>query len=154
MLTGFGDLDSSLGVFDQLRRRMDRLWDDFDSTWSDDRFWPTASLPSSTWPLVNLYDTGSNLVVNAEVPGLNEKNLQVNLSNDTLSISGERRVVAPEGYSVHRQERGTVKFARSFSLPCKVDGERITASVKDGLLTITLPKAAEAQPRQIAVVSR
>jgi HSP20 family protein len=150
MLTRFGDFESPL--FDELRRRMDRLWEDFDSAHSV-ASWPAIPIASSAWPLVNLYDAGANLVVTADVPGANEKNLQINVGNDILSISGERKVDSHEGYSVHRQERGAVRFARSFTLPSKVEAERTTATVKDGVLTITLPKAAEAQPRQIAVRS-
>jgi HSP20 family protein len=153
MLTRFADFDTTFGIFDELRRRMDRLWDDFEPAWSETPGWAASSLAASSWPSVNLYDSGAKLVVVAEVPGMNDKNIQVTLSNDTLSISGERKTETPEGYSVHRRERGSVQFSRSFALPSKVDGERIVASVKDGVLTITLPKAAEAQPRQIAVKS-
>ena len=87
----------------------------------------------------------------ADVPGLSEKDVQVTLNERGLSLSGERKVVAPEGYSAHRQERSHVKFARSLQLPCKVNPDQASASVKNGVLTITLAKAAEAQPRQIAV---
>ncbi|WP_394841022.1 Hsp20/alpha crystallin family protein [Pendulispora brunnea] len=150
MFTGFGDFDKTLTTFDELRRRMDRLWSEFDGSWDDPR-WPSTSLASSTWPLVNLYDAGANLVVKADVPGVSEKDLQIHISNGTLSIGGERKSVVPEGYTAHRQERGEVKFLRSFSVPSKVDAERITATIKDGVLTVTMPKAPEAQPRQITV---
>ncbi|HEV3188904.1 MAG TPA: Hsp20/alpha crystallin family protein [Polyangiaceae bacterium] len=156
MLTRFGDFDSALAMFDQLRRRMDRLWEDFDSTYAYGDY--QGGLPTSlsaasaaAWPLVNVYDAGANLVVLADVPGLNEKTIQLQISDGTLSLSGERKVDVPKGYSVHRQERLAVAFSRSFALPSKVDAERIKASVKDGVLSITLPKAAEAQPRQITV---
>jgi HSP20 family protein len=152
MLTRYGDFESALTVFEELRRRMDRLWDDFDSAQSS-AGWSGTLTGASTWPLLDLYDAGANLVVTADVPGMNEKNLQINIGNGTLSISGERKADAPKAYSVHRQERGAIRFARSVSLPTKVEAERATAVVKDGVLTITLPKAAEAQPRQIAIRS-
>jgi len=60
-------------------------------------------------------------------------------------------VRAPEGYSAHRQERPSVNFSRSFTLPCRVNADRTIGSVKDGVLTITLEKAADAMPRQIAI---
>jgi HSP20 family protein len=66
-------------------------------------------------------------------------------------MSGERKPDESQGYYVHRQERVPVKFSRSFSLPCKVDPEKSTATLKNGVLTITLPKATSAQPRQITV---
>ena len=71
-----------------------------------------------------------------------------------LTISGERKVEAPEGYSVHRQERGSVKFSRSFTFPCRIDTEKASATVKDGVLTIKLAKAAEAKPRKITVTAQ
>jgi hypothetical protein len=61
------------------------------------------------------------------------------------------QVKAPEGYSAHRQERPAVRFSRSFALPCRVNPEKATAAVKNGILTVTLEKAADAMPRQIAV---
>ena len=82
---------------------------------------------------------------------MSEADIELTLDAEVLSISGERKAVAPEGYSVHRRERPHVKFARSVTLPCKVDVEKTKASVKDGVLTITLAKAPEATPRRIAV---
>ena len=65
-------------------------------------------------------------------------------------MSGSRTVAAPEGYSVHRRERADLKFSRSFALPVRVDWERVDASVVNGLLTVRMHKAPEAQPQQIA----
>jgi HSP20 family protein len=62
-------------------------------------------------------------------------------------------VAPPEGYSVHRQERTASRFSRSFTLPCAVNGDAISASLEHGVLTVTLPKAPESQPRQITVKS-
>jgi len=75
----------------------------------------------------------------------------VSLEDGVLSVSGERKVSAPEGHAVHRRERPALRFARSVSLPVKIDAEKVTATVKDGVLTITLAKAPEARPRQITV---
>lgn len=83
---------------------------------------------------------GSNFVLTADVPGMSDKDLQITLHADSLGISGERKIDAPEGYSIHRQERSGVKFSRSFSLPCKVNAEETSASVRNGVLTITLRK--------------
>jgi HSP20 family protein len=68
-----------------------------------------------------------------------------------MMISGERRTSVPAGYVAHRQERGSYTFSRSFALPCPVDPEKASAAVRDGVLTVTLEKAAEARPRQITV---
>jgi HSP20 family protein len=128
---------------------MSQLLDDFDSDW------PSTSLFGSgrTWPRINLSDSGDRVVVTAEVPGLSEKDVSVSIEKDVLSISGERHIQAPEGYSIHRQERGDFKFARSVAMPCKVEIEKATATVRNGVLTVALPKAPEAQPKRIEVRS-
>jgi HSP20 family protein len=146
MLTFYNDWDRSLA---ELRQQMSQLLDDFDSDW------PSTSLFGwgRTWPRINLADSGDKVVVTAEVPGLSEKEVAVTIEQDVLSISGERRLQAPEGYSIHRQERGDFKFARSVAMPCKVDVEKATATVRNGVLTVALPKAPEAQPKRIEVRS-
>jgi HSP20 family protein len=87
----------------------------------------------------------------ADVPGLRDKDVEVSLDNDVLTLSGERRTDVPEGYQVHRQERRPTRFSRSFTLPFKVNVEQLSAEMRDGILTVKLPKAPEAQPRKIAV---
>lgn len=145
MLTRFSDFDKTFAMMDQLRRRMDHLFGDYESG----RF---ADFPTvSALPRFNVYDTPGALIVQAEVPGLSEKDIELNLNDDVLTVSGARKSDAPEGYSVHRRERAPYKFSRSLSLPYKVDGEKCSATVKHGLLTINLPKIPEAQPRKIAV---
>ena len=151
MLTRYTDFDRALLMMDELRHRMHRLWDPYDG----DGDWPRTDEDvrgrSAAWPRVNLFDTGATLVVLAEVPGLSEKDLQLTINQDVLTLKGERKNDAPEGSSVHRQERAPVRFARSFTLPTKIDPEKAVATVKDGVLTITLPKAPEAQPRHISI---
>ena len=66
-------------------------------------------------------------------------------------MTAERKLTAPEGYAPRRQERASFRFSRSVALPVKVDPEKVTAAVKDGVLTVTLSKAEEARPRQIQV---
>ncbi len=145
MLTRFVDFDRSFDLMDELRRRMNRVWDDFEPARGG------LERASAAWPKVNVYDAGASLVVKADVPGMSDKDLTVNLDDGTLTIAGERKADAPKGYSVHRQERGALRFSRSLTLPCRVDGEKTTAVVKDGVLTVTLAKTPDAQPRRIAV---
>lgn len=156
MWARFGDLDHTLALMDEVRRRMDRVWDDYEPGWPAGRPRRSirAALASATWPRVNLLDAGSSVVLKADVPGMTEKDVQVNLDDGALTISGERRADAPAGYTAVRQERAGVKFSRSISLPCKVNPELASADLKDGVLTITLTKALEAQPRQISVVAK
>src|SRR5262249_14038543 len=105
----------------------------------------------SAWPQVEWSDTGANLALTVELPGFGEKDVQLSIHQDLLTIAGERKTDAPAGYVAHRQERLPVKFTRTYSLPTKVDPERSSAALKNGVLTVTLAKSAEAQPKQIAV---
>jgi len=150
MFSRFGDESRDFALLDEFRRRIDRLWEDMDTSWPANSS-NARTHSSSAWPRINLYDAGSNLVLKADVPGLSEKDVHVTLNESGVSISGERKVAPPEGYSAHRQERTSFGFSRSLSLPCKVNPEQTEASVKNGVLTVTLAKAPEAQPRQIAV---
>jgi len=148
MLTHFDDFRTFANM-EQLRRRMDRLFEDFEGGprrgQDPERMW------SGRFPRLSFADKGGNIVLEADLPGLSEKDVQLSIHQDVLTVSGERKPDAPQGAYVHRQERRPVKFSRSFALPCKVDPERSLATLKNGVLTVTLAKAAEAQPRQIAV---
>ncbi len=139
------DYDRTFGALDDFRRRMDRLFEGFDSRWGAGEGFGVV------WPRAELRDTGAELVLEAEVPGLTEKDVQLTVTQDTLGLAGERKLDVPEGYSVHRRERGQQRCARSFALPTRVDVDHVMATVKNGILTVTLPKSADARPRQIAV---
>lgn len=143
MLTHWTRFDRTLSMMDELQRRMNRLFAEYEPA--------RAAGVAAAWPPVNLYDAGESLVVEAMVPGLSEDELDIRCNQGVLTLSGERKAEGPEGYRVHRQERGSLRFSRSFSFPCEVDLEKATAHVKHGVLTVTLPKSPEAKPRQIAV---
>jgi HSP20 family protein len=100
---------------------------------------------------VSFDDQGGAFVVRAELPGLSEKDLELTATATTLTLRGERKVEVPQGYSTHRSERTGYRFARTFELPSKVDSDRVEARLENGVLTVTLPKAPEAQPKQINV---
>jgi len=145
MLTFYEGWDRS---FDELRRQMAQLFDEYDNgSWLS----PSLFGGAQVWPRINLVDTGAALVLTADVPGLSEKDVQVSIEKDVLSIAGERKLTPLEGYSIQRQERGAFRFTRNFNLPSRIDNEKATATVKQGVLTVTLPKAAEAQPRRIEI---
>jgi len=146
MLT-WDDIDRTFSAFENFRRRMDRWYQDADGL----RGALEGGFARQTWPRTNIYDNGKELVLQAEVPGLSDKEIQLTVTQDAVGLTGERKPDAPEAYSVHRQERGAWKFSRSFTLPVKIDPEKATATVKHGILTVTLPKSAESQPRKIAV---
>lgn len=145
---GWSDFDDMFSAMSQLRTHMDRVFEDA----ATGRAWEARGLSGlGGWPRANLTDNGSSISVTAEVPGLSEKDVKVSLNQDVLTLSGQRPIEAPKGYSTHRQERPSVEFSRSFSLPCRVNPEQATAAVKNGILTVTLEKAADAMPRQISV---
>jgi len=107
----------------------------------------------TTWaPAVDIYETEDELVVKADLPDVSEKDLDVRIENNTLTIRGERKFekkVEEENYL--RVERTYGSFSRSFSLPNTVNSEAIKAEYKNGVLTIELPKRAESKPKQIKV---
>lgn len=130
----------------QLMRRMDRLFGD---AWSDllRDFGPAAPFPA-----VNLWEDGENLYAEAEVPGLSMNDIEVLVVDNELTIKG-RRQAAEERKDVvyHRQERGALEFSRVLSLPCPVNPDRVQATLKDGVLRITMPKVEQARARRIEV---
>lgn len=142
MLRRWYDIERDMAVMDELRRRMEDVFGETSR--------PTTRMTGS-WPRANLYDAGNSLVAVVSLPGLNEEDIQIEAHQDALTISGTRKVEVPEGYRVHRQERRPGRFSRSFGLPCAVDLEKTKATLKDGLLTVTMEKHAAAQPRQIAI---
>lgn len=103
-----------------------------------------------TWaPAVDVHEDASNLVLFADLPGVEEKDVSISIDKNVLTLRGERRLeTAGEAQRVERVQ-GT--FSRSFTLPPTVDAERITATLRAGVLSVTLPKKTEAQPRQIKV---
>lgn len=147
MYPRWNELDRTLAVFEELQRRMNQAFTDLDHGRQGDQ----RTAGHGSWPPVNLYDTGEELLLVAQVPGVPQDAITINANQDVLTINGERKSGVPEGYSVHRQERGDVTFSRSFTFPCKVDLEQATAITRDGVLTVRLAKAPEAKPRQITV---
>ncbi len=146
MSYGSNSFERSTDVWDEMRRRMEQLWDEMDGG-------QRATQMGTAWPRMNVLDNGDTLEVVAEVPGVGENDLTLNVHLEQLVLEGERRVRAPEGYATHRQERPSLRFARSITLPCRVDADRTRASLKDGVLTVVLPKAADARPRTIQVTT-
>jgi HSP20 family protein len=147
--TGWHQFDDMFATFNDLRTRMDSLFDDvFGGPLQSVR---ALGASYEGWPRANLVDDGNQLVLTAEVPGLSERDVKLTLNQEVVTISGERKVEVPEGYSVHRRERANVNFTRSFALPCRVSADRASAAVKDGILSVTLEKSADAVPRQITV---
>jgi HSP20 family protein len=131
----------------QLRREMDRLFGDF--------FGPggtaQAMFPARGFPALNIWEQGDALLAEAEVPGVKAEDVDVSVVGAELVIKGRRGGGHPDGVSYHRRERGVGEFSRTVRLPVEVDAAKVYASLQDGILRITLPKAATAKPRKIEV---
>lgn len=140
--TGLNNPFQDIGT---MRQQMDRLFDALSGS--------TSALPSSgVFPLTNITENKDGFCVRAELPGIKSDELDIQVAEKGISLTGERKI-AEEGDSVkyHRREREAGKFSRFIALPSEIDAENVDASLKDGVLTITIPKAEAAKPRQIAV---
>ena len=107
--------------------------------------------PSGWTPAVDLYETPDSYVVTAEVPGMSREDLDIQVHDGRVTIAGLRRERTLPCEQFHRVERGHGSFSRTFQLPLPVDPEHVTADLRDGVLTVTCPKPADASARRIQV---
>ncbi len=136
---------SALGLQDEIND----LFRDFFRGWDVNG---KDSMPGSWAPAVDIEENENEFVVHADVPGIPKKDISIRVSDGALMITGERKEEKTEGKGRNRRtERVYGSFARSFSLPSSVDGEKVKAAYKDGVLTVTLPKKEEAKLKEIAV---
>src|SRR4029453_9033024 len=103
----------------------------------------------NVFPLVNVFADADGLVVQAEVPGVKADQLHVQVDPGRLTISGERTFPTEKDVSYHRRERRSGRFSRTIQLPPEANSEQVEAELRNGLLTIHVPKQAAAKPRQI-----
>jgi HSP20 family protein len=127
--------------FIQLRREMEDLFNNVGIDFASGR----------TYPPLNIWSDGNNIMVEAEMPGVKSEDLEILAVGNELTIRGRRRPIDGEKVTFHRQERGLGEFSRVVALPVEVDADRIEARLADGVLTLTLPKAESARPRQVKV---
>lgn len=147
MWTRVNDIDRMVGAMDLFRSRMNRLFSNYDRFSDQGYGWHLAD----GTPRTNFYDTGSQFEIRAEVPGLTKDDLNIKIQGNYLEVSGTRKPDAPEGYKAHRVERSAASFTRSFTLPSEVDAEKIEASLNEGILSLTLPKAEAAKPKLVTI---
>jgi HSP20 family protein len=137
--------EGSLPDFDQVRREVLRLLDTATGDGAPD---PGAGV----FPPMNISQDDDNFFLRAEVPGIKPAELSISALRNRVSISGKREIPREnERVSYHRRERPEGAFNRTVTLPMEVDPERVDARYAEGVLTLTLPKAEQAKPRQIAV---
>jgi HSP20 family protein len=133
--------------FSTLQDRMNRLFRETQGSSQDE------TLTSSSFaPAVDVYEDEHNVTLKIEVPGIDEKDIDVRIENNTLTVHGERKIEKEEKEENYRRvERQYGSFTRTFNLPPTVDAEKVQADYDKGVLNITLPKKAEAKPKQIKV---
>lgn len=106
---------------------------------------------TQAYPPINLWETDDALIAEAELPGLTMDNVELLVMGDALTLKGRRIAADHSGANVHRSERATGEFVRSLTLPLAVNPDAVEATLKDGILTVRMPKSAEARPRKIQV---
>ena len=134
--------------------RWSNLRDDLNSL-LESPFWSAfgwaGELFSGWSPALDLYQSNDNMIAVVELPGMRKEEIEISLHDGTLTIAGERKSETPNGEKAERSERYVGKFRRSITLHARVDANRVSATYRDGILTVTLPKAEEAKPKQIQV---
>ncbi len=132
-----------------LREKMNRLFEEAFTTRGEEK-----DLVASTWtPSVDIFETENSLVLSAEVPGIDEKDIEIKIEDNTLTLKGERKFekeTKEENY--HRIERAYGSFYRSFTLPHYIDQDNIKAEHENGVLKITMPKKPELKPRKVKIL--
>jgi HSP20 family protein len=146
----FRPFSSNLDPFRDLndvQSEMNRLFDSFFSR-------PSAAMAAErVWaPAVDVYETNDELVLSAELPGLNEKDIHLSITGDILTLRGERQWSQEvKQDSVYRNERWFGKFERTLPLPIPVQADKVKATYRDGVLTVSLHKAEELKPKEIKI---
>ncbi len=143
MVNYWMELTDPLRVLDEVRRHIDRAMVSQPGG--------RARAAATRWPRFSLEEQSDGYQLSALVPGLAESELKLTATANTLTITGARGEEPPEGYTTHRKERGAYRFTRTFDLPAKIDPDNVKASLENGVLTITMPRSAEARPRVIKV---
>ena len=144
--SGFGSMNPFIEM-ERMRRQMDAL---FGGHFPEKP--RLRELSAGVFPLLNLTQDKDHYYVRAELPGMKAEDLDIQIVDKTLTISGERKISA-EGEKVryHRREREAGRFSRAIGLPGEINSDRIEAQMRDGFLSVTIPKAEAAKPKQIAI---
>jgi HSP20 family protein len=147
-----GGLQPMFSMLDDLRREFDRFFQEAETLVP----MPAATVTGTAWtafvPAVDINETDKNYLITAEVPGIEPKDIDVRLEGHTLTIRGEREQQREEDVGMmHRSERSFGAFSRAFTLPEDVNPEQINAKFRNGVLTITVPKAETAKAKQVQI---
>ena len=132
--------------------QLNRMRQQFDRVFGEDAGTQRGLLGAGVFPQINLTEDRDKFYVRAELPGVQSEDLELQATGKNLSLSGERKIEAEnEGVRYHRREREAGKFSRIIAMPTEIDPDRIEAGMKDGVLTIRVPKAEAVKPRQITI---
>lgn len=135
---------SPFAELEGMRRQMERLYQGFTS--------PFVRPAAGVFPLINLTETKESYIVRAELPGVRTEELDIQATANSLSLAGERKIPDEDrGTRYHRRERESGRFSRVLSLPGEINPDKVEANLVNGILTIVVPKAKAAKPRQVSV---
>ena len=137
MRTHFGELD-------RMRRHLDQIFGHLEQP-------ATAARGAGVFPLINLTETQESYIIRAEIPGVSTDNLDIQTMGRNLTITGERQIEMDPNAKYHRREREGGRFSRAIALPGDIDRDKVTATLKNGVLELTIPKAQAAKPRKIEI---
>jgi len=136
---------SGYSPFTQLEGEMNRLFENF----FEDL--PAGRSYAAGYPALNTWEDGDAAYVEAELPGMSLGDLEIFVRGNDVTISGERKMAEPENASWHRRERSQGKFSRSLSLPWEIDADRVEATLRNGVLSVKLPKCEACKPKRIEI---
>jgi len=141
---------SPLKELEDMRRDMDRLFDEFTKPARRRRIWPKSE--GLVIPSIDLYDRKTEIVIKIELPGVRREDIDLTITKDTLTLKGEIKKdedVKEEDYYI--SERMIGSFSRTIALPFEVESEKAQAAMNNGLLEIVMPKREEARPKEIKI---
>jgi HSP20 family protein len=124
---------------------MNRVFD----RWSDDGI--SSSRLSGAFPPVNIWEDAEAVYIECELPGIDQKDLEIFVTGNQVTLKGQRKASTPEKTVCHRQERGSGKFVRVLTLPSDVNHDQVQAHLENGVLNVRLAKSETAKPRKITV---
>jgi len=136
--------DPFVNEFSRLQQQMARVMDHFS---------PGERGPRTVgvFPAVNVYEDNDNYFLTAEIPGVEQKDLEITAVYDSVTIKGERKIEDAEDVNYHRRERSGGKFSRVVTLGDRIDPEKVEANLKNGVLTVKMAKAEESKPKQVSI---
>lgn len=138
--TFFSPFSGLLSLQDALERAM------------NDNFWGMGTARSGGFPMFNVFRKDETFILKAEIPGMKKDDIDLQIRDNTVRVSGERNPdFSPNEVSLHRRERRCGRFDRTIKLPVRVDGDKVNAEYRNGVLTVTLPQIEEDKPKKVAI---